>query len=187
MDVCIRAEEAYLEGTMHPISKIKYFSFNTFGLDTSWSESRNSSVGIALGYGLDDWGSRVRFPAGAGIFFSTTASRTALGPAQPHIKWVPGSLSLGVKMPEREVDHSPPSSAEVNECVELYLYSPIRYSWRGTQLKAQGQLYVHITTLTVVCNDTRRSLGSNEPLCVVFHLVTELTWCKYRYLRINNV
>jgi hypothetical protein len=29
---------------------------------------RNSSVGIALGYELDDWGSRVRFPAGAGNF-----------------------------------------------------------------------------------------------------------------------
>jgi hypothetical protein len=27
---------------------------------------RDSSVGIALGYGLDDRGSRVRFPAGAG-------------------------------------------------------------------------------------------------------------------------
>jgi hypothetical protein len=26
------------------------------------------SVGIELGYGLDDWGSRVRFPAGAGNF-----------------------------------------------------------------------------------------------------------------------
>jgi hypothetical protein len=31
-------------------------------------ESRNISVGIALGYGLDDRGSRVRFPAGAGNF-----------------------------------------------------------------------------------------------------------------------
>jgi hypothetical protein len=31
--------------------------------------SRDSSIGIALGYGLDDWGSRVRFPAGAGKFF----------------------------------------------------------------------------------------------------------------------
>jgi hypothetical protein len=27
-----------------------------------------STVGIALGYGLDDRGSRVRFPAGAGNF-----------------------------------------------------------------------------------------------------------------------
>jgi hypothetical protein len=30
--------------------------------------SRNSSVGIATGYGLDDRGSRVRFPAGAENF-----------------------------------------------------------------------------------------------------------------------
>jgi hypothetical protein len=27
--------------------------------------SRDSSVGVALGYGLDNWGSRVRFPAEA--------------------------------------------------------------------------------------------------------------------------
>jgi hypothetical protein len=31
-------------------------------------KSRDSSVGIARGYGLDDRGSRVRFPAGAGNF-----------------------------------------------------------------------------------------------------------------------
>jgi hypothetical protein len=31
-------------------------------------KSHDSSVGIALGYGLDDWGSRVWFPAGAGNF-----------------------------------------------------------------------------------------------------------------------
>jgi hypothetical protein len=30
--------------------------------------SRDSSVGIALGYRLDDRGSRVRFPTGAGNF-----------------------------------------------------------------------------------------------------------------------
>jgi hypothetical protein len=30
--------------------------------------SRDSSVGIALGYGLDDRGSRVLYPAGAGNF-----------------------------------------------------------------------------------------------------------------------
>jgi hypothetical protein len=32
------------------------------------SKSRDSSVGIALDYGLDDRGSRVRFSAGAGNF-----------------------------------------------------------------------------------------------------------------------
>jgi hypothetical protein len=31
-------------------------------------KNSGSSVGIALGYGLDDRGSRVRFPAGAGNF-----------------------------------------------------------------------------------------------------------------------
>jgi hypothetical protein len=41
--------------------------------------SRDSSVGIALGYGLDDRGSRVRLLAGLGIFLFTTASRTVLG------------------------------------------------------------------------------------------------------------
>jgi hypothetical protein len=62
-------------------------------------KNRDSSVGIALGYGLDDRGSRVRFPAGLGISLYTTASGTALGPTQPPIQWVPGTLSLGVKRP----------------------------------------------------------------------------------------
>jgi hypothetical protein len=93
--------------------------------------SRNSSVGIALGYGLDDRGSRVRFPAEAVIFLLTAASRTALGPTQPPIQGVPGALSLGVKRPEREADHSPVSSAEVKEWVELYLHFPNMPSWRG--------------------------------------------------------
>jgi hypothetical protein len=45
----------------------------------------------------------------------TTASRTALGPTQPPFQRVPGALSLGVKRPGREADHSPPSNAEVEE------------------------------------------------------------------------
>jgi hypothetical protein len=47
----------------------------------------------------------------------------------------PGALSLGVKRPGREADHSPPSSAEVKECVVLYLHSLNTRSWLGTQLK----------------------------------------------------
>jgi hypothetical protein len=34
---------------------------------------------------------------------------------QPPIQWVPGTLSPGVKRPGREVDHSPPTSAEVKK------------------------------------------------------------------------
>jgi hypothetical protein len=33
-----------------------------------YGKSRDRSVGIALGYGLDDWGSKVRFPARAGNY-----------------------------------------------------------------------------------------------------------------------
>jgi hypothetical protein len=57
-----------------------------------------------------------------GISNCTTPSRKALGPTQPPIQRVPGALSLGVKTTE----HSPPSSAEVKECVDLYLHSPER-------------------------------------------------------------
>jgi len=35
-----------------------------------------------------------------------------------------GDFYLGVKRPGREADHTLPSSAEVKECVELYLHSP---------------------------------------------------------------
>jgi hypothetical protein len=44
------------------------FLFSCFGLLVAYTSSRDSLVGTALGYGLDDRGSRVRFPAGAGNF-----------------------------------------------------------------------------------------------------------------------
>jgi hypothetical protein len=52
---------------------------------------------------------------GLGIFLFTTAFRTALGTTQPPFQWVQGALSLGVKRLRREVNHSPPYSAEVKE------------------------------------------------------------------------
>ena len=45
--------------------------------------------------------------------FSPKTSRLALGPTHPPLHWVPGALYPEVKWPGREVDHSPPSSAEV--------------------------------------------------------------------------
>jgi hypothetical protein len=80
---------------------------------------------------------------------ATTVSRTALGPTQPPIQLVQGALSVGVKRPGREAGHSPPSSAEVKEWVELYIHSPNAFSWRGAPLKeALGQLYIHLYTDT---------------------------------------
>jgi hypothetical protein len=97
-----------------------------FSYETHLVKSRDSSVGIALGYGLDDRGSRVRFPGVLGIFLLTTVSRTALGPTQSPIQWVPGTLYLGVKRPGREADHSSQFSAEVKNAWNYTSTSPIR-------------------------------------------------------------
>jgi hypothetical protein len=105
-------------------------------------KSRDSSVGIALGYGLDDRGSGVQFAAGLGIFLFTTASRTALGPTQPPFQWGSSRGSpKEVKRPGREADHSPPSSAEVK--VHGAVPPLIQYAfmaWCSVKMKAQGQL-----------------------------------------------
>jgi len=67
-------------------------------LNTVVDCSRNRPYKV--GYGLDDWISAVRFPVGAGKF----VSRPALGPTQPPIYWVTGSLSPVVKRLGREAD-----------------------------------------------------------------------------------
>ena len=72
------------------------------------SSGPGSSIGIATDYGLEAPGSN---PGGDEIF---RPSRPALGPTQPPVKWVPG-LSWGKVRPRRAADHSPPSSAAVQE------------------------------------------------------------------------
>jgi len=77
-----------------------------------------SRVGIATAYGMDGLGSN---PGGGWDF--PHLSRPAVRPTQPPVQWVPG-LSQGKVQPGRDADPSPPSSAEVKNRVELYLYSP---------------------------------------------------------------
>jgi hypothetical protein len=85
---------------------------------------------------------------GLGIFFFfTTVSGTALGPTQPPIEWVLGALSLGIKRQGLEADQSPPSSAEVKECVELYIHSPNTPSLRGAKLKHRDNLHGQYSAL----------------------------------------
>jgi hypothetical protein len=60
---------------------------------------------------------------GLGIFLFTTVSRMALGPTQPPIQRVPGVLSLGVKWPGAEAEHSPPSIAEVKRSKNEWNYT----------------------------------------------------------------
>jgi hypothetical protein len=73
-----------------------------------------SSVSIVSGYGLDDRTIEVRFPAGAKYFSSSLCVQTG---SEAH----PASCTMGTggpfpgakARPGRDADHSPPSSAEV--------------------------------------------------------------------------
>jgi hypothetical protein len=89
--------------------------------------SRDSSVGMATGYGLD---ARGLSPTRVKLLIFSTASRLALGPKQPPDQWVPGSLSSGVKWRGREDDHSPPSVAR-SRMVELCLQYPTSFHVKG--------------------------------------------------------
>jgi hypothetical protein len=60
-----------------------------------------------------------------GIILFSTASRLTLGPTHSFIQRIPGALSLGVKRPRREVDHSPPSTPEVKNTCNYNVITPI--------------------------------------------------------------
>jgi hypothetical protein len=63
-------------------------------------------------------------------FLFSKSSRPALRSTQPPIQWVPAALSPGVKRSGREVDHSPPTSAEVKR-MWIYTSTPHTPSWRS--------------------------------------------------------
>jgi hypothetical protein len=99
---------------MNPVLIIRLhfyrISFNNMLL---FIKSHDSSVGIALGYGLDDRCPRARLPAGTGNFSLHHHVQNGSGahPASYPIGTAgsfPGGKRLG-----REANHSPPSSAEV--------------------------------------------------------------------------
>jgi hypothetical protein len=85
-------------------------------------KSRDSSVGIVLGYGLDDRGSRVCFPAGAGNFSLHLRFQNGSGAHPASYPVGTGGSFPGGKAAGPEADHSLPSNADVKECVELYLH-----------------------------------------------------------------
>jgi hypothetical protein len=62
-----------------------------------------------LGYGLDDRGSRVRFPAGAENFSLHYRVQNGSEAQLASFPVGTGGSFPGVKRPGREVDHSPPS------------------------------------------------------------------------------
>jgi hypothetical protein len=80
------------------------------------------------------------------IFLLSMASRLPLGPTQPPIQWVLGSVSLGVKSQGNKADHSPPSSAEVKRggAIPPLLLMPsclstgttLPFSWRASVINS---------------------------------------------------
>jgi hypothetical protein len=63
---------------------------------------------------------------------------------------VRGALSRRLKRPGREAEHSPPSTAEVKTCVELYFHSPNTPSWRGAQLKHRDNFTLPLQCLALL-------------------------------------
>jgi hypothetical protein len=82
--------------------------------------SRDSVVGIATGYGLDDRVVGVRFPVGS------PCPDRLWGP--PNLSWGGGGVYPVVKRPGHEADHSPLTSAEVKK---IWIYTTTSPSWRS--------------------------------------------------------
>jgi hypothetical protein len=113
-----------------------------------------------------------------GIFLFTTASRTALGPAQPPIQWVPGALSVEVKRPGCVADHSPPSSAEVkNEWSYNFTPQYAFIAWCSIK-KSKGTAlllpFTCIYTYTYTCIYT----------CAYMYVYKYLVCAHYVYMRV---
>jgi hypothetical protein len=85
-----------------------------FGGVRNITVSRGSSGSIVSDYGLDNRAIAVRFPAGADDFSSILCVQTGSG-AHPASCTVctGGPFPGGKARPRRDTDHSPPSSAEV--------------------------------------------------------------------------
>jgi hypothetical protein len=92
--------------------------------DYTASVSRNSVVGIATGYGLDDQGVGIRVQVGLRIFSSPQIAQNDSGVHQTsYLTGTGGSFPGGVKWQEREADHSPPASVAIKK-MSIYTSTP---------------------------------------------------------------
>jgi hypothetical protein len=103
---------------------------------------------------------------GSGILFSMS-SRRALGPTQPPIQWVPKALSLEVKRPGREADHSTITIAAVKK-TWIYTSTPI--------LRRRDVLLNYLSIGTTARGATfRYGGGHSDP----FRLYRQDSWCTF--------
>jgi hypothetical protein len=107
--------------------------------------SRDSAVGIATGYGLDDRGVGIRVPVGSRIFSSPRCPDRLWGP--------PSLLSPGVKRLGREADHSPPITAEVKKTWIYRSTSPYVFIAYCLIIQARGHVYFYMARQTDAFQD----------------------------------
>ena len=127
--------------TKYHIHNKKLLNFIVSVCNKEQNETKNSSLTATCSI-LNGLQSLISNPGGGEIF------RTRLD--RP---WGPPSLLYngyrvfpGVRRPGRGVDHPPPSRAEVEGRVQLYLYSPSGPSWPvlGRTLPLPIYIYTHI-------------------------------------------
>ena len=139
---------------------------------------RDSSTGIVTRYGLD--GPGIRVPVGGEIF--STHPDGSWGP--PSVLYNGYQVSFpGVKRPGRGVNYPPPSSAEVKERVELYLFFP---SGLSKPLLGQTLSLPYVKTCQLVINQKGSPLSlmsskhdSEHENCYVYAI-------PFRYLHIEK-
>jgi hypothetical protein len=113
------------------------------------------------------------------MFLLAAMSRPALGPTHSTVQWVPMALSLGVKKPGHEADHSPPSSAKVKNA----------WSYTSTpQVYLHGLVLKHRTTLPVIFlplsgNRFIRGFAYLMPEWSVVQKDMEIYWSRERNLK----
>jgi hypothetical protein len=83
------------------------------------------------------------------IFIFGTTSRPALGSTQPSIQWYCGYF-VGVKRPEREDNHSPPSSDVANAWRHTSTPPYVCMAWCLN--KFEGQLYLYLDSFLLLAH-----------------------------------
>jgi hypothetical protein len=111
-------------------------------------EGRDSVVGIASGYGLDDRGVGVRVPVRARLFHSPSNPGRIWGPLSLLSNGYRGLFPPEVKRPGREADHSPPTNAEVKNTWIYISTSP--YVFVEYCLSLRGVLLNSLRTATTL-------------------------------------